>query len=95
MSDRPSTDELKPGMRVRVTKQVARQGEPITTEVVGVVVCHEQQKTGSWFAHSKDDKLWLDALEIVKDDGERYICNIDAHTRVDVLLDDAASPDLQ
>jgi len=94
MNDRPSTDTISPGMRVRVTKQVARQGEPITTEVVGVVLCHEQQKTGSWFAHSKHDKLWLDTLEIEKDDGERYICNIDAHTRIDIIAtDDNAGAD--
>jgi len=85
MTELRSSDELTPGLRVRVTKQVARTQKVFVTTVEGIIRRHEQKKTGSWYAHAKDDKLWLDRLEIVKDDGEVYVCNIDAHTRVEVL----------
>lgn len=78
-------DTLLPGSRVRITKQVAREGNALTNSVEGAVVKAEQRKTGSWFAHSKDDRLWLDRLEIVKDDGEIYVCNVDAHTVIEVI----------
>ncbi|MEM1354707.1 MAG: hypothetical protein AAGC44_13500 [Planctomycetota bacterium] len=85
MSELRPSDELIPGLRVRVTKQVARTQKAFVTTVEGVIRRHEQAKTGSWYAHAKDEKLWLDRLEIVKDDGEVYTCNIDAHTRIEVV----------
>ncbi len=72
-----------PGTRVRVTQQVQHKGW--TASVEGVVKAHQQRKTGSWFAHAKDDKLWLDRLTIVKDDGEQVMVNLDGNARVDVL----------
>ncbi|MGB0766844.1 MAG: hypothetical protein ACPGYV_03955 [Phycisphaeraceae bacterium] len=82
----PITPEtLLPGTRVRITKQVSRLGKVPTTAVEGTVVAYDQRKTGSWFAHAKDDKLWLDRLEIEKDDGEIYICNIEAHTVIEII----------
>lgn len=83
-------DTLTPGSRVRITKQVARQGTALTNTVEGTVVKAEQRKTGSWYAHSKDDKLWLDRLEITKDDGEVYICNVDVHTVIEVIPTEGA-----
>ena len=80
-----SPDTLTPGTRVRITKQVARQGQALLNAVEGVVVRSDQRKTGSWYAHAKDDKLWLDRLEIQKDDGEIYVCNVDAHTRIEIV----------
>ena len=35
-----------------------------------------QAETGSWFAHSRNDRLWLDRLEIQKDDGEITTLNL-------------------
>ncbi|MFI4861880.1 MAG: hypothetical protein ACIAXF_14510 [Phycisphaerales bacterium JB063] len=85
MTDMPFANDIQPGRRVRVIQQVARQGRALTAEVVGTVVATRQAKTGSWFAHAKDDRLWLDRLELRKDDGEITVCNIDAYTRVEVL----------
>ena len=94
MTDQPITpDTLTPGSRVRITKQVARQGSVPTTSVEGTVVKAEQRKTGSWFAHSKDDRLWLDRLEITKDDGEVYVCNVDAHTVIEIIHADGSEQD--
>lgn len=82
----PITPEtLTPGTRVRITKQVARQGNALSSSVQGCVIAYEQRKTGSWYAHAKDDKLWLDRLEIEKDDGEIYVCNVDSQTVIELI----------
>ena len=78
-------DTLTPCTRVRITKQVAREGKIPSTAVEGAVVAFDQRKTGSWFAHGKDDKLWLDRLEITKADGEVYVCNVDSQTHIEIL----------
>jgi len=78
-------DEFSPGRRVVVTQQIPQRDEVWTNKVTGTIVRFEQRKTGSWFAHAKDDKLWLDRLEIRKDDGEIYVCNVEAHTRIEVV----------
>lgn len=84
-----------PGQRVRVTQQVVRLDRPnggtMTASVEGTVVSFDQQKTGSWFAHSKDHKLWLDRLRIRKDDGELVTLNLDQNSNVEILVD--AAPD--
>jgi len=85
----PVAAVLKPGDRVRVTQQV--QHKRWSSVIEGVVVAVEQRKTGSWFAHSKDDKLWLDRLELRKDDGEIIICNLDRYSHIDILQ--GGSPD--
>lgn len=76
---------ISPGMRVRVTQQVVLQSKPRTTSVEGVVEAYEQQKTGSWFAHSEDKKLWLDRVRLRTDDGEIVYCNLDQLSRVEVV----------
>lgn len=83
------TSELyKPGTRVKVTQQVPRQefgGGPMVITVEGTVLGFEQQKTGSWYAHSRDHKLWLDRLKLRKDDGEIVFLNLDQYSSVDVV----------
>ena len=77
---------IQPGQRVRVTQQVPRlTGAMVSKPVEGVIVRAGQQKTGSWFAHSEDDKLWLDRVELRKDDGELIVMNLDQYTRVEAL----------
>lgn len=75
---------FEPGQRVVVTQQIPRRYDTWTKQVRGTVQRYEQRKTGSWFAHSKDDKLWLDRLVLKKDDGEIVVCNLDAYTNVQV-----------
>ncbi|MGQ0627889.1 MAG: hypothetical protein ACT4PL_07285 [Phycisphaerales bacterium] len=76
-----------PGSRVRVTQQVPRpvNNSTMTTTSEGTVERYEQSKTGSWYAHAKDDKLWLDRLVLRKDDGEQVYLNLDQYTVVEVL----------
>ncbi len=76
---------LQPRQRVRITQQIPQGTSTWTTTVEGEVVAYRQAKTGSWFAHSKDDRLWLDRLEIRRDDGEIVVCNLDRFSRVDVF----------
>lgn len=76
--------KLQPGVRVRVVQQISARHYALPTEVRGTVVRYEQRPTGSWYAHSRNDKLWLDRLLIRKDDGELVTLNLDQLTHVDV-----------
>ena len=71
-------DRIRPGVRVKVTQQIAARNYTWTADVTGTVVEYEQKQTGSWFAHSKNDKLWLDRLLIRKNDGE-LVKTLDAY----------------
>src|SRR5437868_2618052 len=87
----PSMLPYRPGQRVRVTQQIPRLERPgggsMQTSVEGTVVSFQQQKTGSWYAHSRDHKLWMDRLELRKADGEVVLLNLDHYSHVDVLQD--------
>jgi hypothetical protein len=81
----PTAINYKPGMRVRITQQIPFAKGAVTTTFEGTILRFGQQKTGSWFAHAKDDKLWLDRLELRKDDGEIVTTNLDQYSRVEVI----------
>lgn len=76
--------KLVPGARVKVVQQIGARNYSWASEVRGIVVEFEQQRTGSWFAHSKDDKLWLDRLTIRKEDGEITTLNLDDYSVVEI-----------
>jgi len=76
---------LTPGTRVRVTQQVPQVADVWTTTVEGSIVRFRQAKTGSWFAHGADDKLWLDRLELRLDDGELVTLNLDRYSVIEPL----------
>ena len=84
MEDALRTD-LPPGTRVKVTQQIAARDYTWTSDVIGTVLEYEQKQTGSWYAHSKNDKLWLDRLLIRLDDGELTTLNLDDYSHVEVL----------
>ena len=77
-------NQLKPGTRVRVTQQIAARNYSLPTDVRGTIVQFEQKRTGSWFAHSKGDRLWLDRLVIRKDDGEISTLNLDEFSHIEI-----------
>lgn len=79
--------ELKPGQRVRVTQEVDRREGNWKTVVEGEVVELRSEKTGSWFAHGKDQKLWVNRIVLRKQDGEISVLAVDQATRVEVLQD--------
>ena len=70
---------------MRITQRIPRQSGAMAIEVEGTIVRAGSGKTGSWFAHAKDHKLWLDRLEIRRDDGEMVVCNLDQYSQVQVL----------
>lgn len=74
-----------PGTRVRITQQIPAVRNVTTTSVEGTVLRYRQSKTGSWFAHSLHDRLWLDRLEVQKDDGEITVMNLDQYTVIEPL----------
>ena len=78
-------DRFEPGQRVVVMQQIPQREQVWTTRIEGTVQRYEQRKTGSWFAHAKDDKLWLDRLTLQKDDGEIIVCVLDNYSHVEVL----------
>lgn len=78
-----STSTCQPGTRVRVTQQMPQRDRSWTSSVEGVIRRYRQAKTGSWFAHAKDDQLWLDRLELELDDGEITILNLDQYTVIE------------
>lgn len=80
-----TSDALQTGKRVRITQRVPRQSGEMSITVEGTVVAVGQGKTGSWFAHGKDNKVWLDRVELRKDDGERIVMNLDRYSSVDVV----------
>jgi len=75
---------LRPGARVKVTQQIAGRDYTWTSDVRGTVVSYEQKQTGSWFAHSRDDKLWLDRLTLRKDDGELTTLVLDEFSHIEI-----------
>ncbi len=88
-------NQLKPGVRVTVTQQIAARHYTMTSEIRGTITAYEQKPTGSWFAHSKGDRLWLDRLTLRKDDGEITTLNLDAasHVVVDTQKAEVAAPE--
>ncbi len=77
--------ELVAGMRVRICQQIPQHEEAWSTVVEGEVVSCCQEKSGSSFAHGKDDCFWLDRVEVRLADGELTVCNLDRYSRVEVL----------
>ena len=82
---------LAPGAKVKVTQQIAARDHTWTTTHAGTIVDYRQKTTGSWYAHSKNDKLWLDRLKLRKADGEILTLNLDDYTVIEIESDAAAA----
>jgi hypothetical protein len=77
--------DILPGQHIKITHQHPRGTGDLLNVVEGTVIRFGQSKTGSWYAHSKDGKLWLDRVELKKSDGELVVCNLDQYTTIDVV----------
>ncbi len=86
-----SLKRFKPGQHVRITQTIEWGRHKDLARIEGVIVRLGQQKTGSWFAHSRDDKLWIDRVELRKNDGEIVVTNLDQNSTIEVL-DEAGAP---
>jgi hypothetical protein len=78
-------DRLSPGTRVRVTQTMIHQGGQYQTAVEGEVLRVRRDPTGSWFAHGRRVKLWLDRITLRHDDGELSDLVVDERTQIEVL----------
>jgi hypothetical protein len=76
---------FSPGTVVRITQQIPRRTDTVTTEITGTVVRQERQKSGSWYARNQNNKVWLDRLILRKSDGEISILNLDEYTVVEIV----------
>jgi hypothetical protein len=83
---------IVPGARVVVTQQIARRqaDRAWANRVAGTVVEYVQKPTGSWFAHGKNEKLWLDRLKIKMDSGELTTVILDEYSHVEVVAEKTA-----
>jgi hypothetical protein len=68
------------GTPVAVRQIVQRRGAAWQSEITGVIESWEERPTGSWYAHGKNDKLWLQRLTLRKMDGEITTVVIDDKT---------------
>lgn len=75
---------LRPGAQVRVTQQIAARDYAWMSEVRGTVVSYQQKQTGSWYAHARGDKLWLDRLTLRMDDGELTTLVLDEFSNITI-----------
>lgn len=80
-------DECKPGQRIRVRQTIDRLADDWHGDVTGTIRKVELAKTGSWYAHSKDGQLWLQRIQLEKDDGEISVLNIDSLAEIELLGD--------
>jgi hypothetical protein len=78
-------EQLAPDAIVQVIQQIPHGDHTWTTQVKGTVVSFAQRPTGSWFAHARDDRLWLDRLVLRREDGEILTLILDAYSHVEIL----------
>jgi hypothetical protein len=74
-----------PSQRVRVRQRIRTRRGPWDTEVEGTVVSCTPEPTGSWYAHGKHDRLWLQRLRLRRSDGEIVDLVLDGDSSVTVL----------
>jgi hypothetical protein len=77
--------KLLPGQRIRVNQTIVGRDKTWTTRVEGTVISCQAESTGSWYAHGKNDRLWLQRVRLRKDDGEITALALDRNSRVTTL----------
>jgi hypothetical protein len=77
--------DLQPSQKVRVVQTIRTREGQWPTQIEGEVVSCEQAPTGSWFAHGKNDKLWLQRLRLKRSDGELVDLVLDEATQITIL----------
>ena len=83
MTDLPSAQaQFPPGTPVCVTMLTRFRDREIESRVVGTVEAWDHLPTGSWYAHGKDDLLWLDRVRLRRVDGEITLLVIDDATTI-------------
>lgn len=65
-----SPGTIDAGRNVRVRQCIQTRQGAWEAFVDGEVVSWDCKPTGSWYAHGKNDRLWLSRLRLRRDDGE-------------------------
>jgi hypothetical protein len=84
-------NELRVGSRVRITQAIARRAGPLRSVVEGTVQAVKLDKTGSWYAHARDDRYWLRRVTLRKADGEITSIALDQYSQIEVLDGDTGA----
>jgi hypothetical protein len=74
--------ELKPGQRIRIRQLIDRREGAWRADVEGEVLEILEEPTGSWFAHAKDDRLWLRRIRLRKPNGEITTITLDQYSQL-------------
>ena len=77
--------QVAPGDRIRATARIVGHDETWLTQVEGEVLSVHSEPTGAWYAHGKDDRLWLLRIVLRKDDGEISNLVVDQNMELEVL----------
>lgn len=80
-----STPQITPSRRIRVTQTIEGREQSWQSQIEGTVVEAKSRPTGSWYAHGKNDKLWLNRIRLKRDDGELVDLVINGKTKVEFL----------
>ncbi len=70
------------GTPVCITTKTWRRDRATEARTCGTVEAWEELPTGSWYAHGKDDRLWLRRLKLRKVDGEISLLVVDDGTSI-------------
>lgn len=89
----PDLSMFAPGTLVRVTQQQPQTSTVWSSTVEGRVIRFGQAETGAWYAKAKNDRLWLDRLELELADGERVVLILDHYSRIEDLSDPIQTPE--
>jgi hypothetical protein len=79
--------KLQPGQTVRIRQTIHTREGDWQTDAEGKIVSVGDKPTGSWFAHGKDDRLWLRRVRLEKSDGELIDLNLDRDSVVTILAE--------
>lgn len=74
--------EIKPGQRIRIRQRIDRREGAWSADVEGEVLEVLEEPTGSWFAHAKDDRLWLRRIRLRKPNGEVTTITLDQYSEL-------------
>ena len=70
------------GTPVCVNTKTWRRDRATETQTFGTIEAWEELPTGSWYAHGRNDRLWLRRLKLRKVDGEISLLVVDDATSI-------------
>lgn len=76
---------LVPGMKIRITQAVGRQGDLWRATIEGELLSCGPEPTGSWHAHAKKSRYWLTRVVLRKPNGEVTRLSLDQNSRIEIV----------